>query len=431
MSKISEEKILFNLLEKAVSPFASVALSKERLLENGFAEINFEDDWTIEKAGKYVVEHHGTTLFAFTVGADFDKKDMVRIAAAHTDYPCLRVKPNPDFVTKGYGQINMEVYGGPILNTWFDRPLGITGRVVIKSNDVFKPEIKYYTSKKPVMIIPNLAIHMNREVNKGVEINNQIDLMPIVDLLPEEQKETGYFMEFIASELSVAKEDILDFELNTYCMDEPKYVGVKDTMISSPRLDNQTSVAALVSAIIAGQRATGINFIALFDHEEIGSTSKQGAASILMHDMLFRILGGLGLSNDEINACLYNAMMLSADVAHALHPNKVGKMDITNQPVLNKGFIIKQACAQSYATDSEAIAILRQICDKYEIPYQQFSNRSDVRGGGTLGAIASAMLPIKTVDIGVALLAMHSAVELMGSKDQTSLEMAVEKFFAE
>lgn len=431
MSRISEEEVLFDLLKKAVSPFASVAYARGRLLENGFTEINFDDDWSIEKGGRYVVTHHGTTLFAFTVGSNFDRKDMVRIAAAHTDYPCLRVKPNPDFVTKGYGQINMEVYGGPILSTWFDRPLGITGRVVVKSDDVFKPEIKYYTSDKPVMIIPNLAIHMNRDVNKGVEINNQTDLMPIVDLLPEDQKDTGYFMEFIASELGVAKDDILDFELNTYCMEEPKYVGVRDTMISSPRLDNQTSVSALLSAVIYGERKNGINLIALFDHEEVGSTSKQGAASILMHDMLFRILGSLGLTNEECNACLYDAMMLSADVAHALHPNKIGKMDITNQPVLNRGFIIKQACAQSYATDSEAIAILRQICDKHDIPYQQFSNRSDTRGGGTLGAIASAMLPIKTVDIGVALLAMHSVSELMGNSDQSSLEQAIEMFFCE
>lgn len=425
-----EQELLFDLLRKAVSPFACVQAAGERLAANGFKELSYSDEWKLKKGGKYIVNHHDTTLFAFTIGEEYKACDMVRIAAAHTDYPYLRIKPSADFVTEAYAQVNVEVYGSPILNTWFDRPLGVAGRIAVKSDNPFKPEIKMYQSKKPVMIIPNLAIHMNRDVNNGVEINNQTDLMPIADLIPEETKSVDYFLSFIAEETGIEKEDILDFELNTFCMEEPAYVGVKDTLISSPRLDNQTSVSALLSAIINADRKDGINIIALFDHEEIGSSSKQGAASILLHDMIVRILANIGADTEQINRSIYDAMMLSVDVAHGLHPNKVSKMDITNHPVLGKGFCIKEACSQSYATDSKAIGIVCQICDKYDIPYQRFVNRSDVRGGGTLGSIASTLLPIKTVDIGVPLLAMHSARELMGAADIDALEKLVEKYFA-
>ena len=280
------------------------------------------------------------------------------------------------------------------------------------------------------MIIPNLAIHMNPEVNKGVELNRQTDLMPIIDALSKEETSTDYFLSFLSEELEVAKEDILDFELNTYVMEEPSFVGIKDSMISSPRLDNQTSVQALLDGIMYGGRKNGINVIALFDHEEIGSRSKQGAASILLHDMMERVLRNLGANEEEIARVIYEAMLLSVDVAHGLHPNKVAKMDITNKPVLGQGFCIKEACSQSYATDAEAIAILCQICDNNKIPYQKFANRSDMPGGGTLGAIASAILPVKTVDLGIPLLSMHSARELMGSADMDALASAVTAYFS-
>ena len=420
---------LFDLLEKAVSPYHCVIAVMDELKDKDFKELEYDKEWKLEKGGKYVVNHHDTTLFAFTIGDNYDREGMIRIAAAHTDYPCIRIKPNADFMTDVYAQVNVEVYGGAILNTWFDRPLGVAGRVIVRGVNKFKPVKKFYMSKKPVMIIPNLAIHMNREVNKGVEINNQVDLMPILDMIPKEEKTTEYFLSFIADELGVQKEDILDFELNTFCMEEPSFVGIKDTMISSPRLDNQTSVFALLSAITKAQRSDGINLIALFDHEEIGSGSKQGAGAILLHDMLRRIVRKLGASEEETDRQFFDAMLLSVDVAHAMHPNKQGKMDITNKPVMGSGFCIKEACSQSYATDAEAIAILCSICDEKDIPYQRFVNRSDVRGGGTLGSIASALLPVKTVDLGVPILSMHSVRELMGQSDITALTDAVTEFF--
>ena len=357
-----------------------------------------------------------------------EEKPAVRIAAAHTDFPCLRIKPSCDVVTNRYAQVNIEVYGGAILNTWLDRPLGVAGRVAVRGNDPFVPEMKYFASEKNLLTIPNLAIHMNREVNKGVELNKQIDMIPVAGLLAEE-KNADYFLSFLAKELSVAKEDILDFELSVYCKEQPEYVGVADDFISSPRLDNLTSCAALVSGILDAERKDGINLIALFDHEEIGSRSKQGAGSILLHDMLLRILAECG-AKESAQELLYQSMLLSVDVAHGLHPNQAGKMDITNKPVLGSGFCIKEACSQSYATDCEAIAIIQQICDLKKIQYQKFVNRSDMAGGGTLGSIASALLPVKTVDIGIPLLAMHSARELMGAADQEALTELVTAYFS-
>ena len=284
-------------------------------------------------------------------------------------------------------------------------------------------------SGKNLLTIPNLAIHMNRDVNKGVELNKQVDMLPVLAMLSEGEKGADYFLAFLAGELSVKKEEILDFELTVYCKEEAEYVGVNDDFISSPRLDNLTSCAALVSGIIDGARGQGINMIALFDHEEIGSRSKQGAGSILLHDMLLRILKAVG-REETAESDLYQGMLLSVDVAHGLHPNQAGKMDITNKPILGKGLCVKEASSQSYATDCEAIGIIQQICELKKIPYQKFVNRSDMPGGGTLGSIASALLPVKTVDVGIPLLAMHSARELMGTGDQQALKNLTEAYFS-
>lgn len=427
---MSEQKRLFEMLRAGVTPFACVQECERRLSENGFETIDYETAWNLVPGGKYMVNHHGTTLFAFTVGEKWKATDMLRLAAAHTDYPCFRIKPNADFQTNGYAQVNVEAYGGAILNTWLDRPLGVAGRVALRSENPFKPNMVLYCSKKPLMTIPNLAIHMNREVNKGVELNKQTDMMPVLDMLSDEQKETKYFMSYLAKELEVAEQDILDFELSLFVMEEPMYIGPEESLISSPRIDNLSSVSALVSAIIDGQRADGINLIALFDHEEIGSKSKQGADSILLHDMTRRILKNLGASEEEVECAIYGAMLLSVDVAHGLHPNKVGKMDITNKPVLNKGLCIKQACSQSYATDAETAAIFCQICDSKRIPYQRYMNRSDAIGGGTLGNLVASTIPVKSMDIGIPILAMHSARELMGAKDMDSLKDAVSTYFS-
>ena len=325
---MNEQTVLFDLLKEGVSPAHVVKSCEKRLKDAGFEKIAYEKEWNLKAGGRYYVDHHDTTLFAFTIPEDEMKKEekpAVRIAAAHTDFPCLRIKPSCDVVTNRYAQVNIEVYGGAILNTWLDRPLGVAGRVAVRGNDPFVPEMKYFASEKNLLTIPNLAIHMNREVNKGVELNKQIDMIPVAGLLAEEEKNADYFLSFLAKELSVAKEDILDFELSVYCKEQPEYVGVADDFISSPRLDNLTSCAALVSGILDAERKDGINLIALFDHEEIGSRSKQGAGSILLHDMLLRILAECG-AKESAQELLYQSMLLSVDVAHGLHPNQAGKI---------------------------------------------------------------------------------------------------------
>ncbi len=423
---MTETQVLFDLLEKGVSPAHAVTACEERLAAAGFEKLDYGTAWDLKPGKKYYINHYATTLFAFTLPIEWGKREpAIRIAAAHTDFPCLRIKPACDMKNNGYAQINVEVYGGAILNTWLDRPLGIAGRVAVRSEDVFHPQVLKFISKKNITI-PNLAIHMNREVNKGVELNKQTELLPIAGLLGDEQ--TGaYFLDFMAAELEVEKDDILDYELTIYCDEKPQFVGLQDEFISAPRLDNLNSCAALVSAIIASGRTDGMNMIALFDHEEIGSRSKQGAASILLHDLIERILKEIG--KEDAEAAIYNSMILSADVAHGLHPNYAGKMDPTNKPVLGKGFCIKEACSQSYATDCEVVSIIEQICKKKEISYQKFVNRSDVMGGGTLGSIASALLPVKTVDVGIPLLAMHSAREMMAVKDQQNMTDLVTAYF--
>lgn len=423
------EKLL-QLLKAGTSAIMVVKEAEQQLKEAGFEELRFSNTWGLTEGGKYYMKHHDTTLLAFTVGQQVEFQEGFKIAAAHTDFPCLRIKPNPDVATSGYAQVNVEVYGGAILNTWLDRPLSISGRIAVKSNDVMHPDMHYIDIKRPLMTIPNLAIHMNREVNKGVELNRQTDMLPIVGLLEKELNEKQAFLKFLAKEEGVAAEDILDYELWVYCMQEPVTFGMNEELILSPRLDNLTSVQALLTGIIEGKQKKGINVIALFDHEEIGSKTKQGAGSLLLLNVLEKICDSFGKTTAQTKESIYESFLLSVDVAHGLHPNNAGKMDITNKPVLGGGLCIKEACSQSYATDCEAVAVVEQICQKAGVAYQKFVNRSDMAGGGTLGSIASSIIPISTVDVGIPLLAMHSAAETMGKKDMESLTGLVREFFS-
>lgn len=421
---------LIQLLKTGTSAVMAVKEAERRLTEAGFEELHFSNTWGLTEGGRYYMKHHDTTLLAFTVAENVSFREGFRIAAAHTDFPCLRIKPRPDVVTNGYAQVNVEVYGGAILSTWLDRPLSISGRIAVKSDDVLHPDMRYIDLKKPLMTIPNLAIHMNREVNKGVELNRQTDMLPIAGLIEEKLNEKQAFLNFLAKEEGIEAEDILDYELWVYCMQEPTVFGMEEEFLLSPRLDNLTSVQALLTGLIEGKQSRGINVIALFDHEEIGSRTKQGAGSLLLLHVLEKICDSFGKNLAQTRESLYESFLLSVDVAHGLHPNKTGKMDITNKPVLGGGLCIKEASSQSYATDCEAIAIVEQICQKAGISYQKFVNRSDMPGGGTLGSIASSILPIPTVDIGVPILAMHSAVETMGRKDMEALTGLIKEYFS-
>lgn len=411
---------LFGLLENATSQFHTVKATKEQLSGQGFEELKLRENWSLQKGGKYLLEHHGSTIFAFTIGENFEAEDGFRIAAAHGDFPGFRIKPNAEMEVGGYLQLNTEGYGGAILSSWLDRPLSVAGRVVLKSEDVFKPEVRLVDLKKPVLIIPNLAIHFNREMNKGVELRKQVEMLPIYGTASDELSKDA-FLTCIADALDVQKDDILDYELTIYNTDKASYVGLADEFVCAPRLDNLTSTQALIDGITEGNRQKGLNMMIVFDHEEVGSRSKQGAASTLLTTILEKIYVSLGMTTMDFTNALENSLFMSVDVSHAYHPNYGAKYDLTNRHVLNKGFAIKEASSQSYATDSEAVAIVQQICEKEGIAYQKFVNHSDAAGGGTLGAISSAMLPVRTVDMGVPLLAMHSSRETMGVKDYESL----------
>ena len=429
MEHLRETEELRQLIRESVTPFHTVAAVERRLAEAGFAQLALRDSWKLEAGGRYYMKHHGSSIFAFAVGAHYRAGDSFRMAAAHTDFPALRIKPSPEVSREGYRQLNVEVYGGAILNTWLDRPLSVAGRVVLRSGDVFRPEVRLLDVGRPVLTIPNLAIHLNKEVNKGVELNRQTDMEPLAGLCGGNAGEERFFLDFLAGELGVPAGDILDFELGLYNTEDSCYVGLGEEFLSAPRLDNVTSVQAVLSAILSPGREDGVNLAAFFDHEEIGSRTKQGAGSNLMNMLVEKILLSLGAGREQFLRGMEDSLLLSVDVGHGLHPNYVKKNDPTNKGILGRGIAVKEAASQSYATDSEAIGIVQQLCESQGLPYQKFVNRSDGTSGSTLGSIASAMLPVRTVDIGVPLLAMHSARELMGAQDQRSLTELVKAYY--
>lgn len=422
---------LMDLLKNSGSPYQVVNWCEGELKKAGFEELNWKHMLMPALGGKFYLKPHPTMLIGFTTGAKRNFIQKVRIAAAHTDQPCFRVKPNPEMEEKKYLKVNVETYGGPILSSWMDRPLGLAGKVVLKSEEVFAPEIRIFDSKRPIAVIPNLAIHMNREMNKGVELNKQKDMIPILAMLNDKWNKDDFFLTYLAKELQVEKEDILDFDLYFYNIEEPSLVGLDEAFISSPRIDNLASVAALVEGLIQGTRQEGMNVIALYDNEEIGSNSKQGAASNLLEMVLRSIMMNNGMTEGQYMESLANSMYLSVDGAHAIHPNVTEKCDPTNQPIPGQGVVIKVSGNQRYATDSEVIGAVKQLMNKWEIPYQTAIDRSDMTGGSTLGPILSANLPIRGADIGIPMLAMHSSREMAAVSDYRYLVNSIKAYFSE
>ncbi len=427
---MNEIKELISFINDATSPFHVVLQSEHLLKEAGFEELNFEETWALQKGGTYFTRIHGTSLFAFKIGENLSKSHTFRIASAHTDHPCFHIKPVAEFAEKEYLRINVELYGGMTKNTWLDRPLSIAGKVALKSEDIFHPNTVLVDFKRPLLTIPNIAIHMNHDLNKGVELNNQTEMIPLLGMMNETLNKDQYFLDFLSKELNVLKEEILDFDLFVYNIEEGCELGISNDFVSAPRLDNLTSVVACINGITNGTSKNTINVIALFDNEEIGSCTKQGADSIISNLLLQKIHLGIFKSTENLYNTILRSFMISMDVAHGLHPNYTGKNDPTNITILNKGVSIKINSNQKYATDSEAIAAIQQLCNAYAIPYQKYVNRSDIAGGQTLGSLSSAWLPMKTVDLGIPLLAMHSARELMGAHDQDSLNRLSTAFFS-
>lgn len=418
-------------LNTAITPYHCVSSAVALLKESGFEEISMTAPFTLCQGGKYYLTPYDTMLFAFTVGTADLTAQSFHIAAAHTDYPCLHIKPTPELAANGYLRLNTEVYGSPILNTWLDRPLSLAGRVALRSGKTYEPQLRLYDAGRPLLTIPNLAVHMNRKVNEGVELKKQCDLLPLFGLKGEtEEADEQYFLEFLAKELQCAKEDILDFDLYVYDAEEGVRLGANQEFFSAPRLDNQTSCYALLRAIADGGRADGINVIALYDNEEIGSRTKQGADSMLLMLLLEKIYAALGMDKSALNDAILRSFLFSVDVAHALHPNHPEKYDPVNRALMNDGVVFKISINQRYTYDGEAVAVAQQLCEKAGAKFKKFVNHADMPGGGTLGPIISSWLPMKTVDIGVPILAMHSARELMGVEDEEHLIRMMTEFFS-
>ena len=431
MQQLSKEVTnLFSYLSTGVSAYHVAAHSRQVLLEAGFKELPLKETWKLEKGGRYFCMPFGTTLYAFTIGSACELANGIHIGGAHTDFPAIKIKPKPEIFTQGYMQLNTEVYGGPILNTFFDRPLSLAGRVVTRGERYDRPVSHLVDFKEPVLYLPNLAVHMNREVNeKGVPIDNQKHLLPLLGTIGEELNKETTFTELLAERFDLKKEDILDYDLCVYNTEQPYKAGITGEFICAPRLDDITSVCALVHGLIESGNTDRVNLVCLFDNEEIGSLSKQGADSQLPAVIIQKIWQAFGKSAVDCMTDITDGMMLSVDVAHAYHPNYPGSQDITNYPVLNQGFVLKTASNQSYSWDPEILGAVMALCEEKEIPHQRFVKHSNTRGGGTIGSIISSHLPMKTADLGVGLLAMHSSCEMMGAKDQEALERFARAFF--
>lgn len=456
---------LLDFISQATSPFHVVKAAGNELAAAGFQLLPWEEDWKLERGGRYYTPVHGTTLFAFTIGDRASEESAFRIVSAHTDHPCLHIKPSAEYAEHGYLRLNVDCYGGLIKNTWMDRPLSIAGKAALKSPHPFHPATQLVDFKRPLLTIPNLAIHMNREINKGVELNSQLHMLPLLgrknatgpEKPPTEEavpamndfripkasvipspndsaassiKTNGtFFTELLAQELSCSPEDILDFDLYLYNQEDGCLLGMNREFISAPRLDNLTSVVACLHGIQYGSCPDTISLIALYDNEEIGSRTKQGADSTITNLLLQKIVLGLLEDDRHLTRSILKSHMISMDVAHGFHPNYTGSSDPTNTPELSQGFCIKINSNQKYATDTEAIAAVMQICQHESIPFQKYVNRSDLAGGSTLGSLSSSWLPMPTVDLGIPLLAMHSARELMAACDQDALNQFSQAFF--
>lgn len=382
----------------------------------------------IQEGERYHFDLFGTGAVLVSIGEN--PRGPLRIACAHTDFPCLRIKPNPILKERGYGKLNAEVYGGMIRNTWMDRPLSLAGAVALRSSELFAPELRLVDIRRPLMIVPNLAIHINRKVNEGIELKPQKDLLPLLFQSGSDGDDMQKLQYLLADELGVQTADILSYDLNAYPYEHGCLLGLNEEFLSAARLDNLSSVKAGTDALDLWAGTDGIRVTALFDNEEVGSRTKQGAGSAVLAMLLERIYAALGIPREEYLKYVMDGFCLSVDVAHALHPNAPEKADPTNQPVLGGGVVLKVASNQSYAGDAAAFAAISALCKRERIPYQVFTNHSDVQGGATLGSILSSHLPMRTMDIGVPILGMHSARETMGTADQLALTKLIAAFFS-
>jgi len=414
---------LFRFIERSPSSFHAVDTMRGMLEKAGFVQLKEAEEWKITSGGKYFVIRNASSIAAFTL----PKGELLgfHMAAAHSDSPTFKIKEKPEMTVEDqYVKLNCEKYGGMILSTWLDRPLSVAGRVIIKENKTFVSRL--VNIERDLLMIPNVAIHMNRDMNKGIEYNPQTDMLPLYGGITKKDS----FMEEVAQAAGVKKEEILGSDLFLYVRETGKTFGAEDEFICAPRLDDLECAFALTEGIIRGGISESYgNLAVVFDNEEVGSGTKQGADSTFLSDILIRIKEALGKTDSWFCQRIAGSFMISADNAHAVHPNHPEKADPTNRPYLNGGIVIKYHGSQRYTTDGVSSAVMEDICKEAGVPCQTYANRSDIAGGSTLGNISAAHISVDTVDIGLAQLAMHSAYETAGAKDIGYLVKALEVFF--
>ena len=384
------------------------------------------------KAGdKLYVAKNDSSVYAFHIGRKLLADAGFRMICAHCDSPTFRIKPNAEMTCEGgIVKLNTEVYGGPIMSTWFDRPLTIAGRVIVRGEDALHPKTLLLHVKRPLLQISNLAIHFNREVNDGVKLSKQKDMLPILGIVTSELERGNLLMNVICGELATQPEDILDFDLYLADATPSCTFGVHDEFLSSGRLDDLSMCFAGLEAMISTETTDMTKVLAIFDNEETGSQTKQGAGSPFLSMMLKRIALAQSGTEEAFYQAVERAFMISADNAHAWHPNYSEKYDPTNHPVLGGGPVIKFNAAQKYASDAVSAAVFAEICREAGVPCQRFVNHSDVAGGSTLGNILASSIPVRGVDMGNAILAMHSSRETGSTTDHIYCVKAFTKFFS-
>lgn len=416
-------------LDAAPTNFHAVDATRRHLEEHGFRCLDMTDRWTLRPGDRRYVLQNGSAIFAFVVG-NGDPAAGYHIIAAHSDSPGFRIKPSPEMPCEGGAvKLNTEVYGGPILYTWFDRALSIAGRVALRSDNPLRPALHLVDMKRPLLTIPHLAIHFNRAVNDGNPLSRQKDMLPVIALQCHNPK--GLVRTLIAEQLDVDPDTILDYDLSLYDTERAGVLGLENEMMASGRIDDLSMVHASVTALCdkADTAATATRVVAIFDNEETGSGTKQGAASPILDHILRRVCICMGGDESDYLRAVADSYMISADNAHGLHPNYVEKQDPTNHPVLGGGPCVKINANCKYMTDADSAAVFRALCQDAGVPCQYFVNHSDVAGGSTLGNILTSQLPLRGVDMGAPLWAMHSVRETASTADHIATIRVFSHFF--
>ncbi len=432
MENIEYIEDLFEFLEASPVNFLAVETARRKLEAAGFEALDMRDEWTLKPGDRRYVTQNGSAIFAFIVG-EGPAHSGFHMIASHSDSPGFRIKPSCEMPCEGgMTKLNTEVYGGPILYTWFDRPLSIAGRVMLRSADPMRPEARTVHFHKPMLVIPHLAIHFNRAVNEGNKLSRQKDMLPVASLTGGCDA-AGAVRRAVAGYLAVNEEDIIDYDLSLYSCALPEIVGFDSSMMCAGRLDDLSMVHASLTALTeaAATPSGHTRIAAVFDNEETGSGTKQGAGSPILEHILRRIVYALGGGETDYMRAVADSFLISADNAHGLHPNYVEKQDPTVHPILGKGPCIKVNANCKYMTDADSAAVFAELCRRAGVPCQYFVNHSDVAGGSTLGNILTSQIPLRGVDMGAPLWAMHSACETASTDDHVYCIRAFRQFFSE